>query len=412
MVVGFGRSALVACLIGTAACGLVFSPGEYRESPEISPGPGPGPASVNDGSVDSPDAPSDPFVSEDAGDAGDEGGTDAGSDEDASTPTGSPILVIGGQRPPGVGDPNPVFVAESLRTALLPSGALAPWSNDVAPPVGAAWTRAMLDNGSLFLQKDTTVYKASFADHVTGAWTALTPPSGATETAQLPWLFPVGLVSAGGIGGFIFVATTKNAFAAPFNFGTSSTEAWRGIAAKLVKARAEVTLFRHGGFVYAIGGRENQASASGSAEVEVAPLGGDGLPGTFATTQRLFNPSTQAAQPVVTPIVTSGGGYLFVIGGSATSPGAPTDVVLAAKIDEATGALGAWVAAPKFPTTIASAAALVVDDRLFVFGGTVPTGMSDAVTALSILPAGGFGAAWSRVGSLPGPRSGLVAVRP
>jgi hypothetical protein len=87
-----------------------------------------------------------------------------------------------------------------------------------------------------------------------------------------------------------------------------------------------------------------------------------------------------------------------------------TDVALAAKIDEVTGMLGKWTTLPKFPTPIDSAAVLVIGSTVFVFGGSTPAGISDAVMALSINADGTFGTEWKRVASLPGPRASLVGV--
>jgi hypothetical protein len=153
------------------------------------------------------------------------------------------------------------------------------------------------------------------------------------------------------------------------------------------------------------------AASAAMADVEVARIGPDGVPGTFEQTTKLTIPSTQAPHEIMLPLVTSGAGWLVVVGGQTSAdPASLTNVVLAAKIDAATGKLGAWVAPPKFPTPITAAAIMIVNRTILVFGGLGTSGLSDAVMALKILPDDTFEAAWQRVAKLPGPRANLAAV--
>lgn len=385
--VRFARTALIGLLVGSVACGLVFSPGDYGDAPA--------PAPEADTGVTPPDVA--PPV-------------DTGA-SDASLPS-TRIMLFAGRRDALPGEPSSVNVAETMRTTLSPAGELGPWTFDVPPPQMTTWTRGLLAGERLLLQSTSAFLATTFADgHISGTWRALPPPGSVPESYLRAWLVSdAGLTAAGGQAGGVF---TTNVYVASFDLADGGIEPWQKVTSKLVTARGDVTLLRHVDHLYALGGRESTSSlVPGSDEVEVARFGADGSLGDFAATTKLVDPTADAASfGVFLPVVTAGAGHVFVLGGQTTpSTTSLSDVALAAKIDAASGNLGPWVALPKLPAPMSGAAALVVGDEVLVFGGSLGSSQSEDVLALSIGPNGSFDTAWKKIGTLPGPRSGLAAV--
>jgi len=385
LTVRFARTALVGLLVGSVACGLVFSPGDYGDSPALEP--------EADTGVTTPDVA--PPVD---------------SASDASLPS-TRIMLFAGRRDALPGEPSSVNVAETMRTTLSPSGELGPWTFDVPPSQMTTWTRGLLAGETLLLQSTSVFLATTFADdHISGAWRAL-PPPGVPESYLRAWLVSdAGLTAAGGQAGGVF---TTNVYVASFDLADGGIEPWQKVPSKLVTPRGDVTLLRHVDHLYALGGRESTSSlVPGSDEVEVARFGADGSLGDFAATTKLVDPTADAASfGVLLPVVTAGAGHVFVLGGQTTSlTSSLSDVALAAKIDAASGNLGPWVALPKLPAPMSGAAALVVGDKVLVFGGSLGSSQSGDILALSIGANGVFDTAWKKIGTLPGPRSGLAAV--
>ncbi|MBX3204753.1 MAG: hypothetical protein KF764_06775 [Labilithrix sp.] len=363
----------------------MFSPGEYGESP---------PSVEEDTGAPAPDVA--PPI-------------DTGA-IDASLPSAR-IVVFAGRRDGVPGEAAAVNVAETMRTTLSASGELGPWTFDVPPSAAAAWTRATFVGETLLLQSSAAVVRASFADgRIDGGFAPLPSRGAAPEGFLRGWLVSdAGMTAAGGQAAGMF---TTNVYVAPLDLRDGGIDPWELTSSTLVKARGDVTLLREGAFLYAIGGRDNGTSvAPGRDEVEVARFGADGGLGPFAATTKLVDPNADAsALPMFLPIVAAGAGWVFVLGGQSTVPGALSDVALAAKIDSATGNLGPWIALPRLPAPMSAAAALVVNDTVLLFGGSLGATQTDGVLALSIEPSGSFGSAWKKIGSLPGPRSGLAAL--
>ena len=385
-VVHLGRLAIAVGLVGCVACGLAFAPGDFAESAPGLAGP--------DSATGTPDA----------GDPGEGGALDADGPL-------TRIVVFAGRRDAVPGEASSsVGVAETMRTTVSASGELGPWAFDVSPPQTASWTRAVLSGDQLFLQSQSAFLTVTFAGAILGPEWRTLPTRSLPEGIMRPWLVSEDSIFVAG--GQSDGAFTTNVFSAAI-FPDGGVDEWRAASSKLVKARGDVTLVRHGDFLYAIGGRDSGSSdASGRDEVEVARFDADGDLGPFTVTTKLVNPAADAAAfQILAPTVTAGAGHLFVIGGQTTpSGGSMTDLVIAAKIDEATGELGPWKALPKLPAPMNGAAAVVAGERVLLFGGNLGEVASDAVLALSIAQNGSFGTEWKKVGSLPGPRAGLAAL--
>jgi hypothetical protein len=391
-----GRATLLAVSAGLASgCGLLFAPGDLLE-----PGP------------------RDPVAGAGADGGASDDATAAPAAPDARSDDGPGIIVVAGRRTPVEGEPSPAFVTETIRIVLDADGGLAPLRFGPSPPAAAAWTSAILAGGSLLVQQGEVVYRGARAAAAPADWTTHPLHGPGLGSGARPWVFDAGLVSAGGLGSV--PADNVTVQVAPFNAADGGMDPFRALArSKLVRARGDVTLLRTGAWFYAIGGRDSTLqSAPAREEVEVAPAGADGLPGEFAATQRLVDPSTGKEHGVSGPIVAAGAGHLFVLGGLTTGQSSSvTDVALAAPIDAATGKLGAWTALPRLPARLRLGCAVVVEAgtmgpreaTLVVLGGQGDGGFSDAVLALALLPGGGTGS-WRRAGTLPGPRTGVACV--
>ncbi len=391
-----GALALACGSSALLACGLVFAPGDFTESS------GAGTSSGEGGAIDAPS---------DQGTGGSDGGSSSG---DTGTSSGGVrVLLVGGRREPLNGEPsgNTFFTPETLKTTLLPSGEVGAWSFDYAPPTPSTWSSVKVMSGSVYAQaSSTTVYSATFGDHITSDWTTLTLRGSTPENFQRAWMFDKGLLSAGGFA----PSATTNVYFAPFNLGDGGIDPWQNLTeSKLVKARGDVTLVRTAKAIYAIGGRDAPTGgANGRPEVEVAQLDpATGLPGAWEATSPLANPYTDGGTHGLVAIsATTGAGYLFVVGGSLTAYNTLTDVAMAAKIDDATGKLGSWVALPKLPAATSSIGVLFANDRLYAFGGyRSASEMTDDVLAVTVQN-GTIGTEWKKVGTLPSRRAGLTAV--
>ncbi len=385
-------------LLGVTACGFVFSPGDYTGSsgpvdPDASP-------SV-DARASEPESP----LSDDAG-------------PDAPTPSGTRVLLVAGGRDTLPGEEWPATVSEAFHTLVNEAGELGPWTWDVPPPFSSRWRGAGIVGGVLWLspRQDATetsvVWRVGFDGGVSGEWEELVVSGDRPPGRTFPLLTDAGLFVAGGGS-----SSEKTKTVARAAFTDVEPGPWAVVSeSRLSVARDEVTLFRHASFLYAIGGRTSSSSGSSYSDVvEVATIGADGLPGPFVETTRLTvedETGTTNRHVLSQPTIASGSGYLFVIGGWYAADNASiSDVVLAAKVDETTGQLGEWKTLPRYPLPIGAAAAFVIRDTLYVFGGRTPPEVNtDAVYALPILPDGTFGSEWRRVGALPGPRGWLVGV--
>ncbi|WAS95088.1 hypothetical protein [Nannocystis punicea] len=143
----------------------------------------------------------------------------------------------------------------------------------------------------------------------------------------------------------------------------------------LLRSRYHLTLTAHGGYVYAIGGLEQNVDVqppaqAAVADVERAPLT-DGELGPFEALQPLPDPLTHHAAVVHDDT-------LYLVGGiSGTS--VRTEIIGA---ELAGGELGSWALAGYLPEARATAAATVFLDELYVIAGATKTQGGEVDTVL------------------------------
>jgi len=374
-------------VLAPLACGITYSPGDFL-------------APTDPTNAGGPDASDTDTSTTPASDATTPGAGDAGF-------VGIHIVLVGGHRDALPGESGGADVAETMHTTFSSLGQLGPWSFDSPPPVATAWTHAEIAGGSLFVHNAGTFARAPFANGVSGAWSTAAIKTSPQLPSLKPWLLhEQGFLSGPPLGGI-----SKTTYALPFVDGGLGD--WTA-KTPLPSERAEVTLARAGDLVYAIGGRKLLAITQGEATVEVAKLDANGDLGVFTTLGKLgaeTTPGSATESPTYAPIVATGPGRIVVLGGTATINGAATDTALAATItDPATGALGAWRTLPKLPAAMTGCAVVVTTNHILVFGGLRSTGTTDAILDLVLQSDGSYGTEWKQIGTLPGARSGIVAV--
>jgi hypothetical protein len=157
--------------------------------------------------------------------------------------------------------------------------------------------------------------------------------------------------------------------------------------------------------LYVVGGR---VPAGLTGAVETAKLDvGAGTVQAFASQPPLM--SAGGDHKLSQPNLVAAEGYLFVAGGRTNFAGAPTDVVLSAKIN-ADGTLGAWHNATNLPKPMHDFAFVGFKGRLYVAGGAGTTERSDDVYSASINGDGTLGAWDGSNAKLPARRSDFVAL--
>jgi hypothetical protein len=385
------RAVLIALLALPIACGITYAPGDFLGS------------ATDGGRSDAAPTTSDatqPRVD--------------GSGDSAAPPGGTRVLLLAGRRDGVTGETgDPVTIGETITTTIAPDGTLGAWGFDAPPPAGI-WTHAAIAGGQLFVHNLDVVARASFTDHITGAWSSVAITK-VPATGVRPWVLDErGLTS----GRSIENGGSDQAWAAPYADG--GVGAWAHGPAHLSVARGDSTLVRAGNVVYAVGGHGpvidfvGNVSPTGESAIEAAPLNADGTLGDFVSTTPLpVVGDSGTLFAVNAPIAVASADHLFLLGGLTTPKAASlTDVALGTKIhDPATGAIDPWVLLPRLPQPMTGFAAVVTPTFVFVFGGTDSTGKAlDAVLRLPINADGSFGAKWESAGTLPGGRAGIVAV--
>ena len=176
---------------------------------------------------------------------------------------------------------------------------------------------------------------------------------------------------------------------------------------KLPVAIRDMAVVSYKDFIYVVGG--DGAASDQETKVYVGRVDPALGVGAFTETSPVINPQTNEPHRPSSPIVCAGAGRLFMAGG--TTPSGPTDVVLAATIDEANGSLGAWTAVTKLPGPLRGAGCAVWNDTLHLIGGIGTTSRSDRIIRARFAADGALGE-WelSSGEKLPAPRSSVIAV--
>jgi hypothetical protein len=168
-------------------------------------------------------------------------------------------------------------------------------------------------------------------------------------------------------------------------------------ATSLPKVRARSGAVYTNGFVYVIGGMDNNRDV---ATAYYAPVDASGTIGPWKTTTRL-----PGGRRTVRPAYFNGFMY-FAGGNSGFGVNQFHDEVYVARVNT-DGTLGAWSATTPLPTPQTSHSTVAYNGFLYIVGGNVGVNCTNKVL-VSRIGAGGALGAWQSTSSLPLPRCGNV----
>lgn len=389
---------LVSLGAAVAACGLFAAPGEYASG-----GPGEG----ADGSQPPP--------------SNDGGGDAPASDGQAPPASKGTIVVVAGTRDPLSADDDPAWTSDVLSGLLDEHGHVARWRVEAsAPVVGPFDAATLLDGRWITLSygfgfgggRGQAIQSVGWAPGPSGDWRAsrASVPGGLDEIART--FVGHDVVTVGGtrtvtVDGGTSTFFVKEVHVAPVDTAKNVIGDYAD-GPSLGAARSRPGLIVAGGSLYVVGGR---APVTGGITSSVEAAKVDEAAGTiaaFADQPALADGAGE--HKVFAPSLAASDGWLYCAGGRVNGTNAPSDVVLAAKIDGGTGALSPWKALTKLPKPARDFAFVAHAGRLYVVGGFLGPGRSDEVWSAPIAGDGTIGA-WDTTSSakLPAARADLVA---
>jgi hypothetical protein len=401
--VSVASAAGVLLAFASAQCGLLGAPGDYAS-----------------GGTDGVEASADTSTGNDAPTKPD--GAVVLPDGNVVTASIGTLALMAGERQPTSPEDDPAWAADAWSGVLGPDGRVVTWRIEKSAPVvgpfdsaglvGSTWVMINFGFG-LAGGRGLAIQQTSWAPGIAGDWRAARAngaPAGLDETTRVFFgahlLYVGGTRTNAGVDGgppttfftnechVADVDTTKNGLGSSVDSGE-----------QLVAARARPGVLVSGSNLYVVGGR----GPSGiTASVEKAGL--DVAAGTvqaFAAQPAMKNAG--ADHKVWLPNVAAAEGYLFVGGGRTNFAGAPTDIVLSAKIN-ADGSLGAWQNVTSLPKPLHDFAFIGFKGRLYVAGGVGTAARSDEVFSASIGADGKLGAWDNQSAKLPAARSDFVAL--
>jgi hypothetical protein len=396
------RALLVGPLLAAPACGLLASPGEYTGGGARATEPD---ASVN--------------AQRDGASQGDVVVLPDGQVVAASKGT---IVVAAGERDPTSPEDDPAWAADVLSGVLDENGAVVTWRVEKSAPIVGSFDAAELIDGrwatlsfgfGLGGGRGHALQSVGWGPGPAGEWKAnrANLPGGLDEVARV--FVGAHVVTVGGsrtvaVDGGTSTFLVREVHVADVDTANNQIGAF-GDGPTLAGARARPGLLVAGGYLYVAGGRANVAGGI-TAGVEAAKV--DKTAGTleaFADQPALT--ANGAEHKVYAPGLVAANGYLYCAGGRTSGGGASTDVVVAAKIDPATGALSPWKDVTKLPKPLRDFGFVAHEGRLYVIGGVAGATRSDEVYSASISGDGSL-SAWdtSSNAKLPAKRSDIVAL--
>lgn len=381
--------------VAIAACGLAAAPGDHAGEPR---------ATV-------------------------EGG---GGGQDATTPDGSapPIdaaggiarfVLLSGERDPSGPADNPPTTNDVWTAFVDGDGAVVGYRVEVS-----AIVRGTMDFGAVLGDQwvvggygygvggssNHAVQFVGWQPGVKGDWVlgAFSPPSRSDHTRTM---FGANIVMVGGYrsvtdDGGTTTTYVKDVFAAPIDVPQRTVGTFTAQASSLNRGRSRAGVYVHANkFLYVVGGKVSSSTLIGG--VEVAPVDPmAGTVGAFTDQPGLAAPPAAPDYKLFEPSLISANGWLYVAGGRLNTSNSPSDIVIAAKINEADGSLGDWKVVTKLPAPLRDFGFATYQNRLYVFGGVGATQRTDEVLSATIGADGELGA-WeaARNAKLPGSRADI-----
>jgi hypothetical protein len=332
------------------------------------------------------------------------------------------IALMAGERQPTSPEDDPAWSADAWSGVLAADGHVATWRIDKSAPIvgsfdsaGLVGTTWMMINFGFGLNgtRGTAIQSTSWAPGIVGDWRAGRAngaPGGLDESSRVFFgnhlLYVGGTRTTAGVdGGPPTTSFTQEVHVADVDAAKNTLGSSSDTGQQLVDARSRCGVLATSTNLYVVGGR---SPAGLTNSVETAKL--DVAAGTvqaFASQPALV--SGGGDHKLFQPSLTAAEGYLFVAGGRINFASAPTDLVVAAKIN-ADGTLGAWHNVTSLPKPLHDFAFVGFKGRLYVAGGIGTTVRSDEVYSATINGDGTLGAWDSSNAKLPSPRSDFVAL--
>ena len=281
---------------------------------------------------------------------------------------------------------------------------------------------AAVYNGYLYLTGGTsggassdTTYTQLNGDGTLGSWATTTSFSTA-RSAQASVAYKGFLYITGGINGSStsLADTQYAAISAP---GTTRSFTTTGNTA-LSSARTYAASVVYNGYIYVLGGNNGTtvSNASGVAynDTIYAPLNADGTIGSWSSTST-FNGAARRTAGAATAY----NGFMYYLGGSASSPGGSASVETQYVAINSNGSLGTWALTTALPAGRFLDVAWAYNGKMYVAGGfhgsanttcsTVSSTYCSDVRMSTIAGAGTLGA-WSAQAEMNNRRAGHVVV--
>lgn len=399
---GAASTAAVLLAFASAQCGLLGAPGDYASG----------------------------------GNDGVEASTETSLGNDATRPDGAVVLpdgnvvrasigtvaLMAGERQPTTPEDDPAWSADAWSGVLGADGRVATWRIEKSAPVigpfesaglvGNAWVMINFGFG-LAGGRGLAIQTTSWAPGIVGDWRAARAngtPGGLDETSHV--FFGARLLYVGGTrtnpgvdGGPPMTFFTNECHVSTVDVKKSEVGSSSDSGQQLVVARARPGVLVTGSSLYVVGGR-GPSGILASVERAGLDVAAGSVQG-FAAQPSLKNAG--ADHKVWLPNVAAAAGYLFVAGGRTSFAGAPTDVVLSAKIN-ADGSLAGWQNVTSLPKALRDFAFIGFKGRLYVAGGVGAAARSDEVFSASIGADGKLGAWDNSNARLPAARSDFVAL--
>lgn len=402
----FAPACALAFAVGSAHCGLLGSPGEY--------GGAGGGGEVTDGGVDG-------STSTDGTVQGD--GTVVLPDGNVVPGSIGTIAVVAGERDPTSTDDNPAWSGDSWAGVLGPDGKVASWRIDQSPSfIGSFDTSIITDNRWFMVNsgfgisggRAVTIQSTKWGPGIAGDWKGarVNPPGGLDEHTRVmfgPHVMFLGGTRTVPVDGGTNTFFVREVHSADVNTGASDLGPTTNSGIELGVARSRAGAIFTGDQVYVVGGRFSGPGGI-TAGVERSPITvAIGAIGAFVEQPALKTAGVE--HKVFSPSLAFGEGYLFVAGGRTSLAGNPSDVVLSAKIDPATGNLGEWQTVTKLPAELRDFGFIAFKKRLYVIGGVTANAGARTRDVLSApINADGTLGAWDNTNAkLPAARSDMVA---
>ncbi len=251
-------------------------------------------------------------------------------------------------------------------------GSLGAWTATTSLLSGVADARAVYANGYIYVTGDSSdrvTYAKVNSNGTLGAW---------QQAPDMPAnVIAVGFTSANGylyaIGGFNGSSAQNTTYYAKIN-ANGSLGAWNSTST-LPVARSHMAMAQANGYIYALGGSDNNWDGSGQDDVYYAKINGDGTLGSWSTANAL--PDERLAFSVGVS-----NGYIYAFGGASYNTYDVQDEVYFAKLNS-NGTLGTWSTATELlPDARNAHSAVVVNGYAYLVSGDISgggTGYTDSV---------------------------------